>query len=309
MIKLSVVVPTHQRPKSLLRLLESISRQGLAKDQFEVLVVSNFEDPKLRQAMEKPGHSLRNARLLVAGTRGANASRNLGIQESRGEIILLLDDDCFLEIQGFLQAVIDQHRDQPGALAIGGSYSIPEWCRPEDIAYNIIARDWQLSGTAPGGVSLRLLGGNVSYKKALLAATGELFNPGISYGGAELEFHSRLAKKGAILLLVPELSVHHLPEIKNAGELVKKAYKQAMTTVQFSIQDTHASITRAYHSRRNAMALQHAADEFELARICEIMVGYDRAYNLVSRGGVVTLPKLKFRLAAEKLWASLGWAE
>jgi hypothetical protein len=134
----------------------------------------------------------------------------------------------------------------------------------------------------------------------------KLFNPGISYGGAELEFHNRLARKGALLVLVPELSVHHLPEIKNSGELVKKAYKQAMTTVQFSIQENQGPASRAYHSRRNSMALRHAGDEYELDRICNIMLSYDQAYNLVAQGQVFSLSKLKMKLVAKRLKASLG---
>jgi glycosyltransferase involved in cell wall biosynthesis len=308
MIKLSVVVPTYRRARLLFRLLDSLSRQSLARDRFEVLVVSNFDDAELWRALGRAGEALSNVRLLVAGAKGANASRNIGIKESRGDILLLLDDDCIVENKGYLQAVMDHHRERPDALAIGGCYSIPDGCRPEDVAYNIISRDWQLSGHGAGGFSLRLLGGNVSYKKALLDNAGELFNPGISYGGAELEFHGRLAGTGATLLLAPELTVHHVPEIRGSGELVKKAYKQAITTVRFSIGEGEGDDARGHQSRRNILALRHAKDEQELERICDIMLGYDQAYNMVVRGRAFSLSKLKARLAARRLRASLGLA-
>jgi glycosyltransferase involved in cell wall biosynthesis len=278
----------------------------LAKDLFEILVVSNFDDSRLQRALDGGEEPMRNVRLLVAGARGANASRNLGIKESRGEILLLLDDDCIVENNGYLQAVIDHHRENPDTLAIGGCYSIPDGCRPEDVAYNIISRDWQLSGARAGGLSLRLLGGNVSYKKALLEKSGELFNPDISYGGAELEFHGRLSRTGAALLLIPELEVHHIPEIRGSGELVKKAYKQAITTVRFSIREDGGDIPRGHQSRRNILALKHAKDERELERICDIMLWYDQAYNMVVKGRAFSLSKLKVRLAAWRLRASLG---
>ena len=42
---LSVVIPSHLRFKPLLELLESLSQQDLPKEQYEVLVISNLEDP------------------------------------------------------------------------------------------------------------------------------------------------------------------------------------------------------------------------------------------------------------------------
>lgn len=307
MIKLSIVVPTHRRPKAVFRLLESLGRQGLARDQFEILVVSNFPDKDLSWLLKKVNETQKNIRHLVAGAKGANASRNLGIKEGRGEVLLLLDDDCIVDDPSYLQTVLGLHREHPGALAIGGSYSIPDGCRLEDIAYNIISRDWQFSDMGAKGGSLRLLGGNVSYKRAQLESAGELFDPRISYGGAELEFHSRLAKGGALLLLVPELTVHHVPEIQSGNELVAKAYKQAMTTVQFSIQESLGERSaRTYHSRRDAWALKHAGDGPELAKICELMVGYDRAYNLVAQERVFSLRHLKFRLLAGKAKKAMG---
>lgn len=310
MIKLSIVVPTHRRPKAVLRLLDSLSRQSLPRDQFEILVVSNFADKSLSWMLERVSETQRNVRLLVAGAKGANASRNLGIREANGEILLLLDDDCIVDAPQYLQAVIDLHRENPGATAIGGTYSIPDGCRLEDIAYNLIAREWQLSDTGRDNASLRLLGGNVSYKKALLAASGELFDPNISYGGAELEFHSRLAGKGARLLLMPAMAVHHVPEIRSGAELVKKAYKQAMTTVQFSMREGQVSApVRGYHSRRDVWALKHARDERELAKICDIMVGYDRAYNMVAQEREFSLPRLQWKLMARKMLQAAGRAE
>lgn len=309
MTRLSIVVPTHRRPKAVFRLLESLGRQSLAKDQFEILVVSNLPDKNLGWMLEKANEAQKSVRHLVAGAKGANASRNLGIKESRGEILLLLDDDCIVDNPSYLQTVLDLHREHPGALAIGGSYSIPDGCRLEDIAYNIISRDWQFADASAQKGSLRLLGGNVSYKRALLEKSGELFDPRISYGGAELEFHGRLAVGGAFLLLVPELTVHHVPEIRNGDELVSKAYKQAMTTVQFSIQEGREEKgSRTYHSRRDSWALKHAGNKQELAKICELMVGYDRAYNMVAQGRVFSLRGLKLKLFTGRVKKSLGWA-
>jgi hypothetical protein len=147
----------------------------------------------------------------------------------------------------------------------------------------------------------------VSYKRAPLERAGELFNPRISYGGAELEFHNRLAKAGAVLLLFPELTVHHVPGIQNENELVRKAYKQAMTTVQFSIREERKQIPiRGYHSQRDVWALKYARNGRELAKICEIMVAYDRAYNMVAQEGVSSLSRLRLKLLVERMKKTLS---
>jgi hypothetical protein len=143
-----------------------------------------------------------------------------------------------------------------------------------------------------------------------LKQVGELFDPNISYGGAELEFHARLAKKGALLLFFPSLTVHHAPEIKNGSQLVEKAYKQAITTVQFAIQDSQGNPpTRAYQSLRNVWALKHAKTVQDLDRICGLMMDYDRAYNMVTKNQARSLSQLRRKLFVGKIAEAIGRAE
>ena len=90
MPKISVVIPTHNRPDLLKRAVESVLKQTF--QDFEIIVVSDgpndqnkviiekFADPRIRY-FEHPFN------------KGAPAARNTGIKNSSGEFIAFLDDD------------------------------------------------------------------------------------------------------------------------------------------------------------------------------------------------------------------------
>lgn len=289
--RISIVIPTFHRVRQLSRLLDSIASQALPQDQFETLIVSNFRDKELQ--LSASAKNMPNARVIELGEKGANRSRNRGIAESAGSIVLLLDDDCVLSNERYLDSILRAHEKFPEALAIGGAYSITAGSSSADIAYNLIAKEWQMLGTSCGSQeTLRLIGGNVSYKRAELLATGELFNPDILYGGAELEFHARLAAKGAKLIFEPTLTVHHIPEIKGS-DLAKKARKQAMTPLRFGIQDPDRGSALGFQPLRHIMALQYSQSEQELIEIFRLMAQYDQAFGSVT--GAKDSPFFSFR--------------
>ncbi|MGQ0648898.1 MAG: glycosyltransferase family 2 protein [Gemmatimonadaceae bacterium] len=91
--ELSVVIPTHNRRASLLRLLGALRNGTLSPDRFEVIVSADgcsddTVDVLSRTAFPWP---LRVVEQTPAG--GAARARNLGAQVARGETIVFVDDD------------------------------------------------------------------------------------------------------------------------------------------------------------------------------------------------------------------------
>jgi len=91
----SIVIPTHNRKRKLIRLINSILKSNYPKDRLEIIVVDDastdgtYEEVKKRYPNVK---IIRNEReLLLAG------SRNVGIRHSRGEYIFLIDDDNIID--------------------------------------------------------------------------------------------------------------------------------------------------------------------------------------------------------------------
>ena len=84
----SIVIPTRGRPGYLDVALASVVPQA-ASEGAEVLVVTDGDDPATAAAVSR--HGARLVRLPDGA--GANAKRNAGAAESRGELIVFIDDD------------------------------------------------------------------------------------------------------------------------------------------------------------------------------------------------------------------------
>lgn len=88
-LKISVVIPVHNRPDLLQKAVSSVSRQSFAP--FEILVVDDGSSPAI--GILNDLNSIRVRILRHEQNQGVSAARNLGIQEAEGEWIALLDSD------------------------------------------------------------------------------------------------------------------------------------------------------------------------------------------------------------------------
>ena len=86
--KVSVVVPTRDRPKLLREALASIRALEADDLSFEILVGDNGKDPGTRIVSEEFG-----AKYLSVDRNGAGAARNAGLRAATGDFIAFLDDD------------------------------------------------------------------------------------------------------------------------------------------------------------------------------------------------------------------------
>lgn len=90
----SIVIPTYRRADSLAECLESICALDYPKDRIEVVIVDNGGADNTRAAAE-PFVGRLNVRYFVnERNRGYGFSVNRGIEESRGDRLLLLNDDA-----------------------------------------------------------------------------------------------------------------------------------------------------------------------------------------------------------------------
>jgi glycosyltransferase involved in cell wall biosynthesis len=89
-VRVSVVIPTYNRPDRLQRVLSSIARQSLGTDEFEVLVVADGGDGPLQSSNAELPLRLEVVR---QSHQGPTFARNRGASESRGEVLVFLDDD------------------------------------------------------------------------------------------------------------------------------------------------------------------------------------------------------------------------
>jgi len=88
--KISVIIPTHNRPELLKRAVQSVLNQSF--QDFEIIVVDDGLEKRANKIIEK----INDKRVFYFQNKqnlGASASRNIGIKKSKGEFITFLDDD------------------------------------------------------------------------------------------------------------------------------------------------------------------------------------------------------------------------
>ena len=91
-MKISFLTPTlGNRPKELLRLLDSLRKQTM-KD-FEIIIVLQDNYLEIKEICSK--YKDINVVIVESHKKGLSVNRNIGLANCKGEIIALSDDDCW----------------------------------------------------------------------------------------------------------------------------------------------------------------------------------------------------------------------
>lgn len=195
--RISVVTPTYRRCSSVRRVLESMQRQTLSADDFEVvLVIDGSDDGTLEMAKAFP--ALYDLTVHFQQNAGRAAACNAGIRRARGQIVVLLDDDMEPSPQ-LLEAHEQAHavRSRVGVLgAVPVSYDATS---PPLTRYIGSRFDEHLRLLAQREYSPRLrefYTGNFSIRKELLLEVGGFDETFRTYGHEDFELAIRLQKVG-----------------------------------------------------------------------------------------------------------------
>jgi len=91
-LPLSVIICTYNRADLLNMSLESLTRQTLSKDKFEVILIDDGSSDHTKD-VSSAFHSVLPLKYFYQNNAGLASARNHGIFAARGEILLFLDDD------------------------------------------------------------------------------------------------------------------------------------------------------------------------------------------------------------------------
>ena len=121
MIRLSLIIPTHNRSERLIAALESVIRQDLPAADWECVVVSNnsTDDTVARFGDFAARYPGLNLRLVTEDGPGVSYARNRGIAETSAPLLVFIDDDERIN-PGFLRAYADFFDAHPDAVVAGG---------------------------------------------------------------------------------------------------------------------------------------------------------------------------------------------
>lgn len=96
MIRLSIIVPVYNVEKYIHPCFESIFKQGLDENDFEVIIVNDGSTDNSMEMISDIISQHNNIRIIKQVNQGLSVARNNGITAARGEYILLPDSDDLL---------------------------------------------------------------------------------------------------------------------------------------------------------------------------------------------------------------------
>jgi len=123
-MRISVIIPTYKRQKTLLQALSSLQRQTVPD--FEIIVVDNAADPELERLLADFNRAARISGRYIAHDSGGNSgARNRGAQEAKGNLLVYTDDDLTFDPR-WIEAYSTHFCAHPQMVAAGGCVR-PSW--------------------------------------------------------------------------------------------------------------------------------------------------------------------------------------
>jgi glycosyltransferase involved in cell wall biosynthesis len=196
----SVIIPTYNRVSMLALCIEALQRQTLNTDAFEVIVV---DDGSSDGSVDLLRNQVRDAPFVLKWLQqehaGPAAARNLGVHESRADLVAFTDDDCVAD-EDWLETMLESMPDDPRCAGLGGPI---RRVRDSMISRYIDHANLMSHGIADDQVEY-LITANALYRTDRVREVGG-FNTEFSLaGGEDADLSFRIRRAGNHLLAISD---------------------------------------------------------------------------------------------------------
>lgn len=231
---LSLIVCTYNRDKYLYGALQCIAENGFPKEAYEIVLVNNMSTDNTEAECKRFENDYPDVdfRYFVETNQGLSFARNRGIKESRGEVLVFLDDDSYIQ-KGYLNNLQKQLEAHLDADAFGGKIDpvfeigeAPKWLSKWNYSW-VSAIDLGNQVCQFNGKAFPI-GANMGISKAMLDKTGT-FNTQLGrskknlMGGEEKDLFERIRMAGGNIYYFPDVVVHHvIPPSRTTKDYVKR---------------------------------------------------------------------------------------
>jgi glycosyltransferase involved in cell wall biosynthesis len=228
MIKYSIIICTYNRIEYISETVSSIYISLKDRADYELLIIDNNSNDGTGEVLSKLKKN-NNLRCFCEIKQGLSHARNRGIVESKGEVLIFLDDD--IEVPTNYFSICDKVFENPDISISGGkvlpyNVEIPHWL-PKKYYFLVSVYDM---GDKPKYVQY-LMGGNFAIRHQVAAEIG-LYNTvlgrngKILSGGEEIDYQNRAAKLGYKMYYHPlQLISHKINQKLNTDYVLNYAYE------------------------------------------------------------------------------------
>ena len=218
---ISVIICTYNREKYIYNVLSSLAHGTFPAHLFEIVLVDNnctdgTHAEVDRFCADNPSVTLR---YFVETNQGLSHARNRGIKESKGDILVYVDDDATVNTE-YLATYADWFEKHPETDAAGGPI-IPHYetgSEPKWMTYFIkrLLTGYLYFGNKPGPFPGDNYpgGGNAAYRSRVFEKVGlynvELGRNGDSLGGGEeKDIFDKMKREGMQFFYLPQAILYH----------------------------------------------------------------------------------------------------
>ncbi len=206
LLSIIVIFDTFRHEK-LVRLLESMKEQvSLYPSEILFIQESNI-------LFTLPALPLPVRHITIPEKQGIAFNRNQGIRQAQGEIIVFIDDDCWVQENWLTSLVVPLLQNEDVVATTGGTQILPSNFFGDCISAlgfpggGSLGFDkvWKVSKT---GFTNHLSVGNCALRKEIFDLVGN-FDESMKSGAEDTEFSHRLEKAGKMVKYVPDGYAYH----------------------------------------------------------------------------------------------------
>ena len=109
---ISVIVPTYKPDYYIWECLNSLKEQSLNSKKYEVLIILNGEKDSYYYDINEwlKNNNVENFKLFYIEQKGVSNARNIGLDTSKGEYIVFVDDDDYVD-KNYLEELLNKNKE------------------------------------------------------------------------------------------------------------------------------------------------------------------------------------------------------
>jgi GT2 family glycosyltransferase len=238
-IRVTVAVITYNRSRQLRQALAGMLRQDYPADRWELLVIDNNSTDDTRDVIASFVTTMPAPRRIVETRQGLDHGRNRAIEEAKGDLIVLVDDDILVEPDWLAQLIAPFSSESAHRIGVVGGEVVPVF--PDGLPAWLEGSHRPLgfrSDPGPLPSNQAPMGANFAFPKWVFVRFGafdtRLDRQGARlFGGGDSEMIRRLRTVGLEAWFVPGAKVlHQIPaERLTLGYSLRHAFDSARSRV------------------------------------------------------------------------------